>query len=188
MDDPMLPLDSARLVLRRFADGDALAFAAYRNDPEVARYQSWTGCSAAEAAAFVHEQHSQELVPGEWLQIAVTLRQTDALIGDCALKIHESDPRQATIGFTFARQFQQRGFATEAVSCLLDYLFRRRRLHRVIADTDALNSPASRLMERIGMRREGHLRRSLWFKGGWADEYLYAILADEWLARRAAAP
>lgn len=154
----MLPLHSPRLVLRRFAAGDGAAFAAYRNDPDVARYQSWEGCSAAEAARFIRAQQAQELVPGEWLQMAVALREANTLIGDCALKIHETDRRQATIGFTFARQFQRQGFATEAVSCLLDCVFERLRLHRVIADTDALNDPAWTLLERLGMRREGQLR------------------------------
>ena len=56
-------------------------------------------------------------------------------------------------------------------------------LHRAVADTDPRNSPAWTLLERLGFRREGHLRQSLWFHGEWADEYLYAILRDEWVAR-----
>ena len=182
----MLPLHTPRLVLRRLHDGDVGPFLAYRNDPEVARFQGWEGCSPAAAVAFIARQKAQPpLVPGEWLQIGLALRDTDELVGDCGLCLRPEDARQATIGFTLARPFQGRGFATEALGAMLDYLFGAAALHRVVADTGALNAPACALLERLGFRREAHLRQSLWFKGRWTDEYLYAILREEWLARRA---
>ena len=39
------------------------------------------------------------------------------------------------------------------------------------------------LLERLGLRREGYFIQNVWFKGKWADEYLYAILQDEWLGK-----
>jgi aminoglycoside 6'-N-acetyltransferase len=177
----MLPLDSARLVLRRFSGADLAAFLAYRNDPEVARFQSWESFSLTEATAFVARQEVQEIAsPGQWLQIAIAVKQTGQLVGDCALKIHGADARQATIGITLCRPFQGRGLATEALSALLDYLFLEASLHRVQADTDPANTPAWKLLERLGMRREAHSLQSLWFKGHWADEFFYAILRHEW--------
>ena len=181
----MLPLHTPRLVLRRLHDGDVEPFLAYRNDPAVARFQSWDGCGREEAAAFIRRQQAQPpLVPGEWMQAGIALRDTDLLIGDCGLCVRPDDARQATVGFTLARPFQGRGFAAEALGAVLDCVFGDAALHRVVADTDALNAPACALLERLGFRREAHLRQSLWFKGRWADEYLFAILRDEWLARR----
>jgi len=183
-----LPTKTERLVLRRFMGKDAPVFCAYRNDPEVARYQGWEECSEAEAREFVGKHETQPFgVPGEWLQIAIALRESDELIGDCAVRIHPQDPRQATIGVTFARVHQGQGFASEALSGLLDCLFGSVGLRRVVADTDPRNKTSWSLLARLGMRREGHLRQSLWFKREWADEYLYAILREEWLARRGAA-
>jgi RimJ/RimL family protein N-acetyltransferase len=80
-------------------------------------------------------------------------------------------PRQAEIGFTLACEHQGKGYATEAVDCLLDYVFGKLGKHRVIAITDARNLAASRVLERVGMRREGHFIENVWFKGGWGDEY-----------------
>jgi len=178
----MLPLHTSRLVLRRFAEGDAAAFLAYRNDPDIARYQGWEGCSPVEAAEFIRRHQSRALgVPGEWLQIAIALKATNELIGDCAVRVHAQDPRQATFGVTFARRFHRRGLVIEALTALFDGVFLHLNLHRIVADTDVENMAAWRLAERLGMRREGHLRQSLWFKGRWADEYLYAVLRDEWL-------
>ena len=105
------------------------------------------------------------------------------LVGDCGLKLHESEPRHATVGITLAREHQRRGLASEGLSCLFDHLFSKTDVRRIVGDTDPENVASWRLLERLGMRREGHLRQNLWFKGRWADSYVYAILREEWLSR-----
>jgi RimJ/RimL family protein N-acetyltransferase len=154
---------------------------AYRNDPEVARYQSWDSCDEQEARAFIREMRSSHPgVPGEWFQFAVASRETGALIGDCALKVDEHETYRAEIGFTLARKYQGQGLASAAVSSLLDYTFDTLGIHRVIAIADCKNTSSWALLERIGMRREGQFLDNVWFKGAWSDEYLYAVLEDEW--------
>ena len=89
-------LETPRLRLRHFRDADLALFMAYRNDPEVARYQGWEGISEPEARAFLQEQKEiQPGVPGQWFQIAIERKETGMLVGDCALKIEEHDERQA---------------------------------------------------------------------------------------------
>jgi RimJ/RimL family protein N-acetyltransferase len=182
-------IESERLILRRFKYSDLAAFMAYRNDPEVARYQTWDSCDEQEAMAFVREMESARPgVPGEWFQLAIESREMGALVGDCALRVDEHEPYRAEIGFTLAREHQGKGFASEAVSYLLDYAFDALGLHRVVAIADCRNASSAALLERLGMRREGHFLEDVWFKGGWADEYLYAILKDEWLRKRNVTP
>ena len=177
-------IESERLWIRRFNDSDLVPFMAYRNDPEVARYQSWNSCDEREARAFIREMQSARAgVPGEWFQFAIESKETQELIGDCALRVDEHEPYRAEIGFTLAREYQGRGFASEAISGLLDYAFDALGLYRVIAIADCRNAPSVALLERVGMRREGHFIENVWFKGSWADEYLYAVLRDEWLQK-----
>ena len=179
-------IESERLILRRFRDSDLAPFVAYRNDPEVARYQSWYSFDEREARAFIREMGSaQPGVPGEWFQFAVESKESGNLVGDCALQVDGQEPYRAEIGFTLAREHQGRGFASEAVSRLLDFAFEELGLHRIVAIADCRNKPSWALLERIGMRREGHFLDSVWFKGEWSDEYLYAVLKDEWLRMRA---
>jgi len=181
------PIETARLRLRRFAAADLPAFLAYRNDPEVARYQGWETISAGEADAFLRKQDATEPgMPGSWLQIAMEEKASGTVIGDCGLHVREDDPRQGEIGFTLSRANQGRGLAREAVAEVLDYAFGTLGMHRMIAVTDARNAAAATLLERIGMRREGHFIQNIWFKGAWGDEFQYAVLREEWLARRAA--
>jgi len=185
MNDPdLLPLRTPRLVLRRFDEADLQPFLTYRNDPVVARYQGWEDCSATEAAEFIRHHQSQRAgVPGDWLQIAIALNDTDALLGDCAFQIQAGDPHHATIGVTLARQHQGQGFASEALSGLIEALFDRLKLRRVMAHTDVENTASRKLLERLGLKREGYLRQSPWFKGRWGDDYLYTILREDWLRR-----
>jgi RimJ/RimL family protein N-acetyltransferase len=180
----MLPLYATRVMLRRFRSSDLAPFLAYRNDPEVARFQGWESLTSRQARAFIAQQKTRKAgKPGHWLQIAIAFREDGCLIGDCALKIHSDDNRQATIGITLSRRCQGQGLAAEALVILLNHLFVRMKLHRVQADTDPENTAAWSLLERLGMRRESHSRQSLWFKGRWADEFVYAILGEEWLSR-----
>jgi RimJ/RimL family protein N-acetyltransferase len=176
---------SKRLVVRRFQDSDLAAFLAYRNDPAVSRYQNWDTLSAPRAQAILQEQrHLEPGTPGPWFQFALALKGNGQLVGDCGLLVLLQDARQAQVSVSLAPVHQGSGLATEALTTLLDYAFINLDLHRVIAVVDAENAGPVRLFERVGMRREGHFVKNVWFKGRWADECLYALLQAEWLSRR----
>jgi RimJ/RimL family protein N-acetyltransferase len=173
-------LETPRLILRRFRDSDLASFIAYRNDREVARYQSWESISSAEARRFITQQsRDRPGIPGKWFQFAAEVKAGGELAGDCAL-VMRTTPRIGEIGYTFARAYQHTGLAAEAARAVLDFAFDALALNRVIATTDCRNTPSVALMERLGMRREGHFIHNAWFKGEWCDEYQYAMLREEW--------
>jgi RimJ/RimL family protein N-acetyltransferase len=176
-------LTSARLTLRPLQPTDLPAFAAYRADPAVARFQSWEPYSLAQATEFLatYGQAPVPAPPGQWVQIGIADRVTDTLLGDCALHLLADEPRIAEIGITLAQSAQEQGYAQEALNCLLDYCFYELQLHRVMGVADALNIPVRRLMKRLGMRQEAHFRQNIWFKGAWGDECSFAVLRTEWL-------
>src|SRR5690606_36508996 len=144
------------------------------------RYQSWdVPYSVKSARALIDDMHGVRFAqPGEWLQIGI---ETDGrLIGDVAVRVDGDDPRQATVGFTLAADAQGRGFATEALRAVVSRLFSEHGVQRISADCDVRNDRYVALLERIGMRREAHHHKSAWWKGEWTDEYVYAILSEEW--------
>lgn len=173
-------VEARRLVLRRLRETDLEALVAYRADPEVARYQSWSDYDAGRGRQLIASMHGRQ--PGEpgWFQFAIALKDSDALVGDCALRVDEQDPRVGEIGFTLSRQHQGQGLGTEAVRALLGYAFGTLGLHRLVGVTDAKNTAAATVLEKVGMRREGHFLENTWFKGAWGDEFLYALLRREW--------
>ena len=180
-DEAFTELDGPRVTLRRFRLGDAADFVAYRSAEQVARFQGWDAPYPREAGEqFVRDMMNQHPdTPGEWFQFAVVLRATGQLIGDCAAVPRADDPSQCEIGFTIAPSYQGRGYATEAARLLVGYLFARGK-HRITACCDARNAASAAVLERLAMRREGHLRQSTWAKGEWTDDLLYALLQDEW--------
>lgn len=168
-----------RLVIRRFRAADVPAFAAYRSDPSVARYQSWTApVPLADARRLVAEfAAADEEAPG-WFQYAVELRASRLLVGDVAV-CRDDHGRRAELGFTVAPAHQGRGYATEAVRCVLGRLFGAG-LHKASAECDARNLPSARLLERVGFTREGLRREHTWLKNEWTDDLLFGLLARDW--------
>src|SRR4029079_12887986 len=102
---------------------DLAPLVAYRNDPEVARFQNWRGYSEEEVLAFIGEQARQPFAAaGEWTQIAVSLRGEGLLVGDVGLFRREEDPGCVEIGYSLARPWQGKGLAREAVAATLAVL------------------------------------------------------------------
>jgi RimJ/RimL family protein N-acetyltransferase len=184
-DNTFTELRSPRLILRRLQRDDLTALCEYRSLPEVARYQSWESFGANEAARLIDSQSGLEPnVPGSWFQLAIVAAATGVMVGDCGLHCREDDPRQMEIGITLAPAHQGRGFATEALGFVLDYLFVRLDKHRVTAITDADNEAAAALLSRLGFRLEGHFIDNVWLKGKWGSEFSFAIVQREWEQRR----
>jgi len=110
-------------------------------------------------------EREQPGTAGEWFQFAIAHKGADDLIGDCALKVARGTPGRPRSGSPSPARNQGKGYAAEAVSRLLDWAFGEMDLHRVVAITDQRNEPSSRLLERLGMRREGSFVLDAWFKG-----------------------
>jgi RimJ/RimL family protein N-acetyltransferase len=82
--------------------------------------------------------------------------------------------------YTIHPSYWGQGYATEAAHGLLAFGFGELRLHRIWADCDPANLASVRVLEKLGMRREGHLIENAWIKGAWEDSLIFAILDREW--------
>ena len=171
--------ETARLVARRFGPRDLAPFVAMRNDPEVARYQSWDRYAEEDGRRFLAEL--AQMQPGQpgWFQFALEEKATGDFLGDCGLNVSAQDGRLAQIGYTIARPHWNRGLATEAVTALTGYAFAAFPLHRISASADPRNIASCRVLEKAGFTREAHFRQSEWFKNQWADDVVYARLRTD---------
>jgi [ribosomal protein S5]-alanine N-acetyltransferase len=177
----MLQLQSERLLLRNLTETDLDDFLAYRSDPEVARYQGFEPYDRQQAADFIASQKNKAFgIPGEWLQLGIIEKESNRLIGDCAVKLQEHEPRIAELGCTISPSFQKKGYAREILLRLMRFLFEENEIHRIVETTDAENISSIKLLESIGFRREGYFVENIWFKGNWGSEYQYAMLKTEW--------
>ena len=170
-----------RLLLRRFEVEDLPSFAAYRAEPDVARFQSWdAGYSEEDAARFFAEDRQVvSLTAGRWVQLAAVDPETGVLVGDCAVHARADQPDTYEVGVTLAPASQGRGLAGEALGAVVQWLFDEHRAHRVVAECDDRNVAVVRLLERLGFRLEGRLVEADWWKGEWTTLRIYARLASD---------
>lgn len=180
-----LELRSRRLNLRRLRPEDAPAIVRYRSLPEVARFQSWESFGPDDAARLIASQLGvTPNTPGTWIQLAIVVPESGAIIGDCGIHFRRDEPLQVELGITLAPSHQGRGLATEALDRVLEYGFDVLGKHRASAITDADNHAAASLFRRLGFRQEAHFVEHVWFKGSWGSEYQFALLQREWQTRR----
>ena len=183
-----LPVTTERLVLRKFAENDFAAYASYRSRQDVYRYL-YADPSTGEAleekfAALLKAPFEQD---GDTWRLAVIRKDDDILMGDIALKMASRQALQGEVGYVFNPAFAGKGYATEAVSAMIDIGFAAFGFHRIFARLDTRNNCSIGVVERLGLRREAHLVENDRFNGVWGSEYIYAVLATEWRARKAAA-
>jgi RimJ/RimL family protein N-acetyltransferase len=167
-------------VLRALRDDDLDDFLAYRNDPDVSRFQYWEGASPAEALAFIRSNAGSSLGrPGQWQQIGIANGADDRLIGDIGLFLRDGGS-SAELGFSLAAAHQGRGLAREALTGLIDVLFGQPGLDRLEATTDARNAPAMALLARLGFGV--HRTEDAVFKGSPCREHTYTLARGAWRA------
>jgi RimJ/RimL family protein N-acetyltransferase len=146
------PITTERLLLRRSRPGDAERIAGYRSDPDVHRFQGWDRTDADGIRAEIEEMARR--LPGEpgWVQLSVEKRETGELVGDVGLSPAVGEPGVIKFGYTVAPEFQRRGYATEAVRALVDYVFEvlGADVIRIYAAGD--NIASHRVAEKAGLR------------------------------------
>jgi RimJ/RimL family protein N-acetyltransferase len=184
--EPDYPLLTERLRLRPFMRGDVDAVFAYRQREDVAEFLFDWPMSREECAETVTQRIAQTQWhdDGDKIVLAAEWPEAGQLIGEVSLIWRSLEARQAEVGYIFNPQFHGKGFATEAANRLLKLAFEDLDIHRVMARCDARNVRSALVMERLGMRREAHFRQHLLVKGEWDEEFIYAILEDEWRERQ----
>jgi RimJ/RimL family protein N-acetyltransferase len=180
---PALPIDFARVRLRRIEGSDIDAMFAIYADAEVARYLSFPPMTERrEAEDFVGRIHAGYADGGSW-QLAVERREDGALIGTCILFHFHEQSRRAEIGYTLGRAYWSQGYMREALIGLIDIAFGALDLNRLEADIDPRNDPSARILERLGFRKEGYMPERWIVNGEVADTAFFGLLRSDWKRR-----
>ena len=177
----MLPerIETDRLKLRPFRLEDVDDILSFASDPEWARYlpvpQPYT---KSDAEKFVAGQLSRDRkTDPSW-----AIEHAGSVIGGINIKF-DFDNRVGRIGYSIARGFWGKGLTTEAARAVIDEAFSAYPdLNRVHSWADERNAGSLRVMEKLGMRREGVLRQSIYERGEFINAVWCGILRDEWEA------
>ena len=176
-----IPIRTDRLLIRPFVADDAAGLAARRNDPEVARLQNWELPYPLERA----EKLVSELVAmegptnDEWWMAVVADGETGGVLGDLALHLTWQG-RSAEVGYTLAREHWGKGYATESLEALIEYLLDGLGVTRVFGMLHPDNVASAMVLERCGLLFEGHTRSSFWLGDEVSDDWIYGMIRPDW--------
>lgn len=175
-----------RLIIRPLSINDKESIFVYRSDPETSKYLSLIPKTVNDVEEFIKKSSNVINVPGTWFQLVIIEQQNNQVIGDIGIHFLDTDPKsdQVEIGYTIDRKYRGQGYATEALSLIINYLFSNLNKHRMTASINPINVPSIKLIERLGFRKEAYFINSLFLHGKWVDHLVYAILAKEWIERK----
>ena len=170
-------IETERLLIRRFREDDWRELYAYLGDEEVVFYEPYD--------SFTEEQCKKEAIirKDEECFWAVTLKECGSLIGNLYIEKHDFGTYE--IGYVFNKSFHKKGYATEGARALMKHAYNQLGARRIIARCNPENISSWKLLERLGLRREGHLKENIYFrvddngKPIWQDTYMYGQLEYE---------
>lgn len=180
-----MQLVTERLILREFTQDDWPSVLAYQSDPLYLRYYEWTERTPAAVQEFVQMFLAQQQAqPRIKFQLAIVLKASGHLIGNCGIRKQSVDAYEADIGYELAPHQWGNGYATEAARAIVHFGFTDLHLHRIWSWCIAENIGSARVLAKLGMQPEGWLREKEYFKGKWWDTLLFGMLEQEWRAQQ----
>lgn len=172
-------LETEHLIIRRFSEDDWISVLKYTSDNENMKYLQENAFNEENAKEFIRQNIHENAE-----KFPVILKKENKLIGHMVFHTWYEPYKTWEIGWVFSKEYHNKGYATEAAVKIFNYGFETLKLHRIIATCDCRNIASYSVMEKLGMRREGHFIKDINKNGEWLDEYFYAIFEQEWAMKK----
>lgn len=173
-------LTTERLIIREIGINDAKNIFIYRSDKEENKYQGWIPKNLNDVYNFINNISKIINIPNTWFQFGILTKNDNKFIGDIGIHFLDKENKQVEIGCTLNKIYQEKGYATESLKEIINFLFSNLNKHRIIGSIDPRNTNSIKLLERLGFRKEAHFKQSIFDNGKWVDDIIYAILKNEW--------
>lgn len=175
-----MKFETIRLIIRPITLNDKFEIFNYRSDKETNQFQGWLPDTINDVENFIKTLSTKIDEPNTWFQFVIIEKEREKIIGDLGIHFFDKDNKQVELGCTLDRYFHNKGYATEALICMINYLFRDLNKHRIMTSIDPSNKNSIRLVERIGFRKEAHFVESILVNGKWVDDIIYALTEKDW--------
>jgi len=177
-----MQIHTDRLLLRPIQKQDAAAVFDYRCDALTNQYQSWIPETVDDVDDFIKNRVCPLAnCPGTWHQLVIEKKDDSIILGDIGIHFVDQESQQVELGITLGKKYQGKGFATEAMSAVIDFLFTELNKHRITTSIDPQNTNSVNLVRRLGFRQEAHFREGILMNGIWVDDLVFALLRNEWM-------
>jgi ribosomal-protein-alanine N-acetyltransferase len=174
-------LSNKRLSLREFIYSDWIDVHKYASQDKVCQYQPWGPNTEEDSKDFVTQvinDATQE--PRTRYVFAIVNNENEKMIGAGEFNIRDFTNKIGEVGFIVNPEYWGKGIATDVAKLLINFGFKELKLHRLVATCDPRNIGSSKVLEKVGMTKEGRIREDLLIKDGWRDSLLYSVLEYEW--------
>ncbi len=177
----MITLNTPRLHLREFVNDDFADVYRYESDPAVVQYVAYGPYTSDECRRDLdwHVAH-QQATPRNFYHLALTLPADGRVIGYCGLQFGDDNRHEVELGYALHQDFWGQGYMTEAAQALVAYGFHEMAVHRIWAECRPENIGSIRVLQKLNMTQEAHLRKNRWFKGRWWNTLIFGLLEHEW--------
>lgn len=173
-------METERLYLRSFKAEDAPVIQELAGAIEIARNTFVPHPYEDGMAMKFIKQSLSKSNSGEWANFAIILKKEDALIGSLGYKDIDRKHGRAEFGYWIGKPYWGEGYATEAVRELVNFGFSNLKLHRVYATPFGSNKASQRVLEKVGLKREGRLKDHIFHYDEYHDLVFYGLTIDDY--------
>lgn len=177
-----LKINGERIFLKIPEMKDAKAIYKYARDKEIARYTTIPHPYKLKHAKEFIKKARQKLKKKEGYEFSIVLKETNEIIGGIGLNHVNKFNQNAEVGYWLAKRYWGQGLMSEAMNLILNFGFKKLKLHKIYARVYKPNKRSSRLLKKFGFKLEGNFRKHLKgrFSNKWYDELRYGLLKEEW--------
>ena len=172
-------LNSNRIKLSAMHSEDAKELYEIRANKEFSQYLSSEPYRTIKEAEDLIAKNTTAFANKEAISWKVSLNDSDKLIGYIGFWRMDKANFRAEVGFGIDNNFRNKGFITEALDLILDFGFNQMNFHSIMADTDPLNKASIKVLEKIGFKKEAHIRENYYFRGKFIDSYYFGLLESK---------
>ncbi len=174
-----IKLTTERLVLREVRKTDWKDVHEYAVNPDVYKFMPWGPNTEEDTKNYIQSAiNFRQEIPRTKFELAIILKTTKKRIGGCGITVSDAENQQGWIGYCLNNNLWNQGYATEAAAKLLEFGFEKLELHRIFATCDTENIGSARVLEKIGMQREGFMRDDKLIRKKWRDSFLHAVIRN----------
>lgn len=174
-------LETDRLILRRFEITDAKEmYENWASDDNVTKYLMWPTHTSIAISETIINEWVASYVNDNFYQWAILLKEENKLVGSISIVDSDDTTFMLHAGYCIGKKWWHRGITSEALKCVIDYLFNETMVKRIESRHDPRNVHSGEVMKKCGMVYEGTHRSSDWNNQGICDASYYSILREEW--------
>ncbi|KIY65699.1 acyl-CoA N-acyltransferase [Cylindrobasidium torrendii FP15055 ss-10] len=170
-----------RLWLYALEEGDYYHLMCLHNDVQIQRMRPIdAGHWLAPRSCAFGKQWVQELITNKDTMVFIFRLRPDDVVGILDVNVLSAKNRNATFGIMISPKHWSKGYGTEVLTWLINYVFVELGLHWLALDVFASNTRAIRLYQRLGFMEEGREREAYWNSGKWEDVVKMSMLESDW--------